>query len=212
METKPDIISSQVPKRKWLKKFTWILLQQQPQQYYRHTIHSALKSIKKCQIFFSWKSLCKITNLKITVFTSKFQIKNRLFWNNFRAAPIVLIFFPILEHSAILSAVPKSHHKMAKNISNSTKNPVQDLLQLLLVKILQAQIPQVPIPQQTVLQLEWENLFQMEIKIIPMLQCPDGKRNPQLILKSVIIQILLPDQFQEVPQNQHWINNLKRHF
>ena len=212
METKPDIISSQVPKRKWLKKFTWILLQQQPQQYYRHTIHSALKSIKKCQIFFSWKSLCKITNLKITVFTSKFQIKNRLFWNNFRAAPIVLIFFPILEHSAILSAVPKSHHKMAKNISNSTKNPVQDLLQLLLVKILQAQIPQVPIPQQTVLQLEWENLFQMEIKIIPMLQCPDGKRNPQLILKSVIIQILLPDQFQGVPQNQHWISNLKRHF
>ena len=92
---------------------------------------------------------------------------------------------------------------MAKNISNSTKNPVQDLLQLLLVKILQAQIPQVPIPQQTVLQLECENLFPMEIKIIPMLQCPDGKRNPQLILKSVIIQILLPDQFQEVPQNQH---------
>ena len=212
METKPDIISSQVPKRKWLKKFTWILLQQQPQQYYRHTIHSALKSIKKCQIFFSWKSLCKITNLKITVFTSKFQIKNRLFWNNFRAFPIVLIFFPILEHSAILSAVPKSHHKMAKNISNSTKNPVQDLLQLLLVKILQAQIPQVPIPQQTVLQLEWENLFQMEIKIIPMLQCPDGKRNPRPILKSVIIQIILPDQFQGVPQNQHWINNLKRHF
>ena len=90
---------------------------------------------------------------------------------------------------------------MAKNISNSTKNPVQDLLQLLLVKILQAQIPQVPIPQQTVLQLVCENLFQMAIKTIPMLRYPDGKRN-QLTPKPVIIQII-PDPFQEVHQNRH---------
>ena len=90
---------------------------------------------------------------------------------------------------------------MAKNISNSTKNPVQDLLQLLLVKILQAQIPQVPIPQQTVLQLVCENLFQMAIKTIPMLRYPDGKRN-QLTPKPVIIQII-PDRFHEVRRNQH---------
>ena len=34
---------------------------------------------KKVPNFFFVKSLCKITNLKITVFTSKFQIKNLLF-------------------------------------------------------------------------------------------------------------------------------------
>ena len=123
METKPDIISSQVPKRKWLKKFTWILLQQQPQQYYRHTIHSALKSIKKCQIFFSWKSLCKITNLKITVFTSKFQIKNRLFWNNFRAAPIVLIFFPDFRALCnIISSAKKSSQNGKKYFKFNKKS------------------------------------------------------------------------------------------